>query len=57
MAVAVANTNQYLYKRNFNENKWAAVGEAVCRVQVTEKSGEFYFRINDGVEVVVWGWR
>jgi hypothetical protein len=51
MAVAIANTNQYLYKRNFNENKWAQVGERVCRVQVTEKSGEFYFRINDGVEV------
>ena len=51
MAVAVANTNQYLYKRNFNENKWAAVGEKTCKVQVTEKSGEFYFKIYDGVEV------
>lgn len=54
MAVAVANTSQYLFKRNFNENKWTPVGKDMCRVQVTEKSGEFYFKINDGVEVVGW---
>lgn len=51
MAVAVANTTQYLFKRNFNENKWAAVGKRECRIQVAEKSGEFYFKINDGNEV------
>lgn len=51
MALSIASTSQFLYKRNFNENKWANVGAGVCKVQVTTKAGEFYFRINDGEKV------
>jgi hypothetical protein len=49
--LAVASTKQLLYERNFAENKWKAVGERKCHVQVAEKNGEFYFRITDGKEV------
>ena len=51
MAVAIASSNQYLFRRNFNENKWAPVGKGVCKIQVMEKSGEFYFKFTDGSEV------
>ena len=51
MALAIASTNQYLFKRNFNQNKWATVGKGACKIQVTGKSGEFYLKFNDGSEV------
>ncbi len=51
MAVSIANTSQYLFKRNFNENKWANVGTNLCKVQVFKKGGEFVFKINDGEKV------
>lgn len=44
----IATARQYLFKRNFNENKWASVGTGVCKVKVTEKGGEFYFIIENG---------
>lgn len=55
MSVVVAATSQFLFKRNFNENRWARVGNNMCKVQVVEKGGAFYFKINDG-NGVSWGW-
>ena len=51
MAFSIASTSQFLFKRNFNENKWASVGNNICKVQVTKKGGEFFFRINEGDKV------
>lgn len=53
MAVTVASTTQYVFKRNFNENRWASVGTQVCKVQVVQRGSEFSFRINDGNGVSV----
>lgn len=53
MAVSIASTSQFLFKRNFNENKWAKVGSNVCKVQVIKKGGEFIFRVNEGDKVII----
>lgn len=45
--IAIASTNQYVFKRNFPERKWEPVGMSgkTCRVQVSMKNDEFYFKI------------
>lgn len=49
--VAVASTSQYLYEWNFDEKEWAAVSDKTCKIQVTQKSSDVFFRINYGMEV------
>ena len=48
MALAIASTQQHVYRRNYDESKWQPVGTDTngCRVQVAKNSGEFYFKIS-----------
>ena len=53
MAVVIATTFQFTYKRNFSEKKWEMVGNHACKLQVKKKSGEFYLHITGKSEVCV----
>ncbi len=45
MNIAVASTSQYVFKRNFNQNKWQNISKGQCKVQVFVKGDEFYFKL------------
>ncbi len=41
----IASTEQYIYKRNFNENKWQDVGNGACRIQIKRRNNNYTLHI------------